>query len=270
MVGMRASVRTLGVMTIVKIVPLIALIVVGLAAKDPDIGISLPQFSDFESVVLLTFYAFMAFENSNMAAGELRNPKRTIPLALMTTLAAFTLFTMLVIWAYAAFAPQADGNENALAAAAGQLVGQFGVIAISLAAAFSIGANSLVGGIVTPRMTFGMGEQGTLPRIFAHVSNRFQTPDVSIVFFGGTAILFSLWAGFATLAVASALSRLVMYLLCGLALPVLEHREAERAPWWHLPVSALAVISSLWVASQAPAEAFQMLGLIIAVGNLTA
>jgi amino acid transporter len=48
-------------MTIVKIVPLIALIVVCLAAKDPDIGISLPQFSDFESVVLLTFYAFMAF-----------------------------------------------------------------------------------------------------------------------------------------------------------------------------------------------------------------
>jgi amino acid transporter len=169
-------------MTIVKIVPLIAHIVVGLAAKDPDIGIRLPQFSDFKSVVLLTFYAFMAFENGNMAAGELRNPKRTIPLALMTTLAAVTLITMLVIWAYAAFAPQANGNENAMAAAAGQLVGQFGVVAISLAAAFSIGANSLVGGIVTPRMTFGMGEQGTLPQIFAHVSNRFQTPDVSIVF----------------------------------------------------------------------------------------
>jgi amino acid transporter len=55
-------------------------------------------------------------------------------------------------------------------------------------------------------------------------------------------------AGFATLAVASTLSRLVMYLLCALALPVLGHREAERAPWWHLPVSVLAVISSLWVA----------------------
>lgn len=267
LLGMRTSVRTLGVMTVVKIAPLLLLIVLGLATRDPAIGLSLPQFSEFESVVLLTFYAFMAFENGNIAAGELRNPKRTIPLALMTTLAAVTLFYMLVIWAYAAIAPQADGNENALAAAAGQLAGQAGVIAVSLAAAFSIGANSLVGGIVTPRMTFGMGELGTLPRIFAHVSTRFQTPDVSILFYGATAILFSLWAGFATLAVASTLSRLVMYLLCALALPVLEHRETERPPWWHLPVSVLAVISSLWVASQASAEAFQMLGLIMLVGT---
>jgi amino acid transporter len=209
----------------------------------------------------------MAFENCTMAAGEVRNPKRTIPLAMMTTLACVTLFYMLVIWTYAAIAPQADGNENALAAAASQLVGQVGVIVISLAAAFSIGANSLVAGIVVPRMTFGMAEQGTLPRIFSHVSDRFQTPDVSILFLGGMAILFSLWAGFATLAVASTLSRLVMYLLCALALPVLGHREAERAPWWHLPVSVLAVISSLWVASQASAEAFQMFGFIMVVGT---
>ncbi len=267
LVGMQTSVRTLGVMTVVKIVPLLVLIVVGLAMKDPAIGLRLPQFSEFESVVLLTFYAFMAFENCTIAAGEVRNPKRTIPLAMMTSLACVTLFYMLVIWTYAAIAPQADGNENALAAAAGQLVGQVGVIVISLAAAFSIGANSLVSGIVLPRMTFGMAEQGTLPQIFAQVSNRFQTPHVSILFLGGMAILFSLWAGFASLAVASTLSRLVMYLLCALALPVLGHREVERAPWWHLPVSVLAVISSLWVASQASAEAFQMLGFMIFVGT---
>lgn len=139
---------------------------------------------------------------------------------------------MLVIWAYLVIAPQVGGEESALAAAAGDLMGQAGVIAISVAAAFSIGANTLSGGIVTPRMTFGMAEQGTLPRMFAHVSQRFQTPDVSIFFYGGAAILFSLWAGFATLAVASTLSRLVMYLLSAMALPVLKHREERQAAWW--------------------------------------
>lgn len=268
LVGMRTSMGTLGVMTAVKLVPLVGLVVVGLATRDPAVGFSLPEFTELESVVLLTFYAYMAFENGTFPAGELRDPKRTIPRALMTTLAAVALFYMLVIWAYLAIAPEVTGDESALAAAAGDLMGQAGVIAISLAAAFSIGANTLGGGIVTPRMTYGMAEQGTLPRIFAHVSQRFQTPDVSILFYGGTAILFSLWAGFAALAVASTLARLVMYFLTALALPVLQRRDAEKTPSWHLPIAVLASASSLWVASHASAEAFQMLGLILLVGTV--
>ena len=268
LVGMRTSMGTLGVMTVVKLAPLLVLVGLGLATRDPAVGLSLPDFSAFESVVLLTFYAYMAFENGTFAAGELRDPKRNIPLALMTTLAAVALFYMLVTWAYLAIAPAVIGDGSALAAAAGELMGQAGVVAISLAAAFSIGANTLSGGIVTPRMTYGMAEQGTLPRTFAHVSLRFQTPDISILFYGGAAILFSLWAGFAVLAVASTLSRLVMYLLTALALPVLEHRDAVKAPLWHLPVALLAAASSLWVASHASAEAFQMLGLILLVGTM--
>ncbi|MFB0613182.1 APC family permease [Aurantiacibacter poecillastricola] len=267
LVGTRASVRALGAMTLVKLLPLVALIVIGLATRDPAVGISLPEFSEFESVVLLTFYAYMAFENANFPAGELRNPRRTIPLALLTTIAAVALFYMLVIWAYLAIAPQAGDGESALAAAAEAVSGQAGAIVISIAAAFSIGANILNGGIVVPRMTYGMGEKGMLPRMFAHVSPRFQTPDVSILFYGGVAVAFSLWAGFAALAVASTLSRLVMYLLSALALPVLQKRDADNAPWWHLPLSMLAVLATLWVASHASGEAYRMLGLIFLVGT---
>jgi amino acid transporter len=190
-----------------------------------------------------------------------------VPLALLTTLAAVTLLYMLVIWAYLAIAPEVIGNESALAAAANNAMGHAGVIAISLAAAFSISANTLSGGIVTPRMTYAMAEQGTLPGIFSHISKRFQTPDVSILFYGAAAILFSLWAGFAALAVASTLSRLVMYLLSSLALPVLEHRDKTKAPWWHLLVAAIATLSTLWVASHASTEAYQMLGLILVAGT---
>ncbi len=266
LVGMRASVNTLGVMTAIKLVPLAILVVIGLVTRDPAVGFSLPEFSGFESVVLLTFYAYMAFENGNFPAGELRNPRRTIPLALMTTLAAVALLYMLVIWAYLAIAPDAGGGESALAAAAGDIAGPTGVIVISIAAAFSVAANTLNGGIVIPRMTYGMAEQGTLPAMFAHVSPRFRTPDVSVLFYGGVAILFSLWGGFAALAVASTLSRLVMYLLSALALPVLERRDEQKAPWWHLPVAILAAIATLWVASHASREAYQMLLTIFVVG----
>ena len=148
------------------------------------------------------------------------------------------------------------------------VMGPMGAIGLSLAAAFSISANTLSGGIVTPRMTYAMAEQGLLPRFFMHISPRFQTPDYSILFYGAAAILFSLWAGFAALAVASTLSRLVMYLLTALALPVLNRKSGEDAPWWHLVVAVLAALSSLWVAAQASAEAFQMLGFILLAGTV--
>lgn len=267
LVGMRTSVGTLGVMTVVKMAPLIGLVIFGLATRDPAIAFRLPQFSEFESVVLLTFYAYMAFENATFAAGEMRDPRRTIPLALMTTLGAVAVFYMLVIWAYLAIAPAVEGNESALAAAAEAVAGPTGAIVIAIAAAFSICANTLAGGIVTPRMTFGMAEQGLLPAAFAHVSRRYQTPDVSILFYGGIAILFSLWAGFATLAVASTLSRLVMYLLSALALPVLQRRDAVPAPWWHLPAALLAAASTLWVASDAKIEAYEVFGFLLVLGT---
>ena len=177
------------------------------------------------------------------------------------------LLYILVIWAYLAISPDVIGDESALAAAAGALSGPAGVVVISLAAAFSIAANTLGGGIVTPRMTYGMAEQQMLPSIFMHVSKRYHTPDFSILFNGATAILFSLWGGFAALAVASTLSRLVMYVLTCLALPVLEHREPTKPPFWHLPIALIGVVVSLWVASQAKLQAFQMLGLILVVGT---
>lgn len=267
LVGMRLSVGTLGVMTLIKLAPLVVLVIAGLAMRDPAVGFALPQFSAFEGVVLLTFYAYMSFENATFAAGEMQNAKRNVPLALITTVAGVALFYMAVIWAYLAIAPSVTGDESAMAAAAGDLMGPMGAIVLSLAAAFSISANTLSGGIVTPRMTYAMAEQGLLPRFFMHISPRFQTPDYSILFYGAAAILFSLWAGFAALAVASTLSRLVMYLLTALALPVLNAKSGEDAPWWHLVVAVLAALSSLWVAAQASAEAFQMLGFILLAGT---
>lgn len=266
LIGMRASVNMLGLMTAVKVLPLAGLVVLGLTTRDPTVALALPEFSQFESVVLLTFYAFMAFENGTFAAGEVHDAKRTVPRALMVTIGAVAALYVLVILAYLAVSPEVGEGESALAAAAGDLIGQSGVIVISIAAAFSIAANSLSGGIVTPRMTYGMAEQGMLPRVFAHVSPRFRTPDVSILFYGGTAIVFSLWGGFAVLAAASTLSRLVMYLLSSIALPVIEHRDEKKVPFWHLPIAFLAASSTVWVASHASTRAFLMLGIILLVG----
>ncbi|MBX7541033.1 APC family permease [Qipengyuania sp. GH29] len=265
--GMRKSIGTLGMMTTLKLAPLALLVIAALFAGQGDVKLALPEFSDAETVILLTYYAFMGFESVTLPAGEMRKPKRDVPLALVTTLAAVTLLYMLVIWAYLLAAPGAGNDGNALVGAAEEVMGQFGAFAIVVAAAFSIGANSFAGAISLPRMTFGMAERGMLPRWFAYVHPRYLTPFNSILAYGTGGILFGLWEGFAVLAIAGTLTRLVTYLISCAALPVLERRDGASNAL-HLVVALLAFGSSVWVASHADMKALLVLGGIIVGGTL--
>lgn len=265
--SMRGSIGTLGALTAVKLLPLLALVAAALLGGGADIGFALPEFSAAETVVLLTFYAFIGFETVTISAGEMKRPKRDVPLALGTMVAAVTLLYMAVIWAYIAISPVGTSEENALALAAGEVMGPLGSLALVVAAAFSIGANTLNNGINTPRLTYGMAERGMLPRWFMAVSPRFYTPVNSILFYGGASIAFGLWEGFMVLALAATLTRLLTYGISAAALPVIERREGRIDPV-HGAVALLAIIGTIWVGSHANAEAWTVFGGVIVLGTL--
>lgn len=265
--GMRASVGTLGLLTAIKLLPLGALVVSALFSGG-DLGeVALPQFSAVESVILLTFYAFIGFEVVVDTAGEMKNPKRDIPRAIVAMVVAVTLIYMAMIWAFILIGPETADETNALAGAARASMGPIGALAIVLAASFSIGANSFASGIAQPRLSYGMAERGLLPRWFEYVHPRYLTPSNSILFYGVFAILFGLWEGFELLAVAGTLIRLVTYVVVSLALPVLEHREGRIVPL-HLACALFAVASSVFIATQAEAKAWIVFAGLVAAGAL--
>ncbi len=263
--GMRASVGTLGVMTAIKLVPLAALVVSAFFAGGELGDVSLPEFSRVETVILLTFYAFIGFEGVIEAAGEFKNPKRDVPLSIVTMVSGVTLIYMAVIWAFILIGPEFAGENNALAGSAEAAMGQIGSLAIVIAASFSIGANNFASGVAQPRLMYGMARRGMLPKWFEYVHPRFLTPFNAILFYGVAAILFGLWEGFTVLAVAGTLIRLVTYIVTSCALPVLEHREGRIVPL-HLACVIFAVGSSLFIASQTALQAWLVLGGILFVG----
>ncbi len=267
LVGMNRAVGALGVMTVIKVVPLAALVISALFAGDPAIGFAVPEFSAIETVVLLTFYAFMGFEAVVEPAGEMRRPRRDIPLAIITMVAAVTALYMAVIWAYLAIAPAVENEENALAGAALEAMGDIGAVAIVIAAAFSIAANNFNGATTQPRILYGMAQRGMLPRWFGGVSKRYGTPANAILFTGGASIAFGMWEGFAVLAVAGTLIRLVTYGICAAALPVLEYRENALNPI-HLACAVAAVGISVFVALQVDEQAVLVLAGLLGLGTL--
>lgn len=266
LVGMRRAVGALGVMTAIKVLPLVLLVLSAFIAGDPGIGFVLPEFSAVETVILLTYYAFMGFEAIVEPAGEMHEPRRNLPLAIVSMVAAVTALYMGVIWAYLAIAPARE-TDNALAGAAQESMGQVGAVMIVIAAAVSIGANNFNGATTQPRLVYGMATRGMLPRWFLGVSKRFRTPANAILFTGAASIAFGMWEGFAVLAVAGTLVRLVTYLISAAALPVLEHREGNMRPF-HTAMAALAILSTLWVATQVDTQAIAVLAGLLALGTV--
>lgn len=267
LLGMRSSVATLGALTVLKLFPLALVVLAALFGGFTSQKIVLPEFGQLESVILLLFYAFTGFESATVPAGELRNPKRDLPRVLVTMLAGVTAIYALVIWAYLTIAPDEGANVNALAGAAEVALGRWGALLLVLGAGFSIAANNFASLVVMPRMAFGMAQQGMLPAWFERLSPRFLSPANSIACYGLLAAIFSVWGGFAALAAASTLTRMLTYVISAAALPAIERREGAINPI-HLVVAILAISASVWIASHADATAWTMFGTLMAIGTL--
>ncbi|PKP98626.1 MAG: cationic amino acid transporter [Alphaproteobacteria bacterium HGW-Alphaproteobacteria-15] len=270
--GMRNSVGSVAVGTVLKLTPILLLCGVAYASGGIASEFTLPRFGQFESVALLVYFAFSGAEVGAYSAGELKRPRRDLPLTMLGSLALITAFYMAVQWAFiASGAPQSDGDSTPLAAAAGAVMGDAGVLIISLAAIFSIATNALNYFIGGPRMIFGMADRGLLPKTFAHVSPRFQTPDRAVLLFAAVVAVMLSSGAFVFLAQVTSLGSTVTSLLVIASFVVLMRRTDERHNgrlalyWW--PVMAVSGGFTVFTMIQAPASAFGLMIVLLIVGT---
>ena len=271
--GMRSAIGGLAVGTFLKLTPIFVLCVAAFAAGGLATHFELPSFGKIQSVALLTYFAFNGTASVANAAGEIKDPRRTLPLSMLLSLAATILFYMLVQWAYiAAGAPASSGDATPLAAAAGVVLGKAGIAALTLAAIFSITTNSIAYFLAGPRVVFAMAERGLLPSALAHVSRRFMTPDRSILFFTLIVAGISFSGAFAFLATVVSLAGQVIALgmFASFVRLRLNGREASGdgfSPLWAFIVF-LGVCFAIYISAQAPPRAFVLLGGMILAGAL--
>ncbi len=262
MVGVRRAVRTLDVLTLLKALPLIALALWGLAWSAgawPPPGPP-PPLSAMEAAALVILYAFVGFENSVVPADETTDAARTIPRALIATLVATVGIYFLVQLAYVAIMPAGPAPAAPLAALAEALIGPAGALLLTATALASIAGNLAGSMTSTPRVTYALAGQGSLPRWFGAVSRRWATPANSILFMGLAGIALAVTGSFLWLAIVSTLARLFVY---GASIAALPKAERPGAATWAMIAAALAVC--LWAAAQSKWQSWAMLaGLVIA------
>ena len=272
--GVKDGVRTMGFFTILKVLPLILLVLLGLqhVTADALIPSASAVIEDLGGTTLLLVYAYVGFETMAVTAGETAEPRRTLPRALIRTVIGTGLLYFLIVLVFISVIPEDTYADATLVDVGRSLAGAAGAIGITLAAVFSIGGNLAGTMIAGPRLIFALAENRLLPAWFGNIHPKYATPDHSILVMGGLALVMALTGSFVELAVASSLSRMLSYILSIASLPIIRNRasDAMKARAYRIrggyivPLIGLAIC--VWLAAQATAENWRTVGILLAIG----
>jgi basic amino acid/polyamine antiporter, APA family len=233
--GVRAGTRVSNAFTAAKLVPLLAVIVLGMAVmlahhateqSATDVHASTGQW--LKAMLLLAF-AYGGFETALVPVSEASNPRRDAPFALFTALIVCTLIYAAIQWVVVATLPDAAHSERPLADVARLAIGTFGGALVAVGALISVYGYLCAKILGMPRVTFALAEQGDFPRVFALVHPRFKTPYVSLFVFAALVWIFALIGEFKWNVTLSAMARLFYYGVGCAALPMLRKKRPGGA-----------------------------------------
>ncbi len=150
----------------------------------------------------LAFYAFIGFEDMVNVAEEVREPRRTLPLAIYSALIlAVVLYVLVALVAVLAIDVETLATSTAplvdVVAAAGSGDARRMIAAFSL---LSVTNSALAQIIMASRIIYGMSRDAALPTWFSEVSPRSSTPVRATLFTGLIVLLFALALPLVTLA----------------------------------------------------------------------
>lgn len=247
LLGIRQAAIVSNAFTVGKLVPIIIFIAAGLFFLNPqafEFGPS-PTTGDFSKSVLLLVYAFTGFEMATIPAGEVRDPQRSLPRALLIAiLVVATLYIMIQVVCVGTL-PGLAQSSKPLADAGSQFLGAAGGAIISAGAIISITGNLNILLLSGSRLPFAMAEQKQLPAFVGSIHTRFFTPYVSIMITAGLMLFLTLKSSFVAALTISTIARLVTYGTTCLALPVFRAKRDAPAAMFRLPGGTIIAILSL-------------------------
>ena len=213
--------------------------------------------------MVYTVLAFIGFEASAPLGEEAKDPKRTIPRAVILSCVLIGVFYLICYYgAIVYFGPDkaADPKNGFFAfnggdpwdGLASKVWGPFAILVL-LAIINSAFANSNAGANAATRVGYALARVGILPRVLASVHPRFKTPYIAVHVQGALGIAVALILGlvlggpllaFALLGTVATLIIVCIYILTNLANIVFytrEHRD-ELNPVWNVIVPVLGII----------------------------
>ena len=184
--GIREAVGLAAFMTLIEIGGLLAIVAAGVW-RNPAILSDLPlafeglgagaPWHGILGASLIAFFAFIGFEGMVNVAEEVKQPERTLPLAIAITLLVSSLLYIAVVWVVSRSVPAAElaASTAPLSLAYRHLTGASPLV-VSLIAIFATINGVIVQMVMSSRVIYGLSRQGMFPSAFGHVAKITHTP----------------------------------------------------------------------------------------------
>lgn len=276
--GVKYGSKVISILTLAKLLPLLLLLLFGW----PKIELSNfnwtvdYDFTNLGEACLILFFAFVGGEAALTAGGEIKNPKRTVPLGLLTGI-------LVVIATYLCIHVLAQGvlgqnlykfKEAPLAEIATLVFGVAGPTLIVLATALAI-LGAISGDILAmPRFLFASSKDNLLPRVLSEIHPKFKTPYISILTYSFIAFALSMSGSFKGLAILSSSANLITYFAVVLSLWRLKKKgklsqEAGgteiKVPLLLLPIILLTIV---WLLTHLSIHEYSALFIFLSICTL--
>ena len=254
--GASESAKVNAAMVIIKLGVLLLFVVIGLQGWNSD---NLSDFAPFglngiTSAAGIIFFSYIGLDAVSTAGEEVKNPRRTMPLAIIIALITVTTVYIAVAVVAVAAQPVADfkGQEAGLSAILEKVTGSTTPATILAAGAvISIFSVTLVTIYGQTRILFAMGRDGMVPPIFHRVNPRTLTPVPATII---AAVVISLLAGLLPidfLAEMTSIGTLVAFLIVSIGVIVLRRTAPDLPRGFKVPgypvTPVLSIAGCIWI-----------------------
>lgn len=240
-VGVLESLALIALLTVVEVSGLLAVVVAGfLAPPGPDwpplAELTAPPVAGIAAAIALSVFAFIGFEDLTNMAEEAKEPEKVMPKAILLALAITAALYLLVSLAAVRVTAHAElrGSEQPVALIWEQATGTSAAYLSAIAVAAAL--NGVLAQIVmASRVLFGLGRRTVALGSLAQSDPRFGTPVRATVLVGAAVLGAALLLPVETLAEATAIILLAVFVMVNAALIRLHRREPAapfRVPTW--------------------------------------
>jgi basic amino acid/polyamine antiporter, APA family len=206
-------------------------------------GTGFPGWSSFGVMVLAALWAYDGWNNLPMAAGEVRDPARNLPRAIVGgALIVFLVYALVNLGYFHAVpmseiltsAPNVDGAPSVAAKAATQFFGDITRVLFAAAMAFSA-LSAMNGSMLTgARVPYAVATDGLAPRPLARLSGA-RIPITAVLVQGALSCVYATGGGFDDLTDAVVFASWMFYALNAGSVLMLRRREPDRPRPFRVP-----------------------------------
>lgn len=241
-IGIRESAWTNTIFTIIEAAGLILIIIIGFTVLNPEpvnYTDSPYGFTGIAIAFVLIFFAFIGFEDMANVAEEVKNPRKTLPRAIILSVLISGIVYILVSLAVVRVV---NWEELATSSAPMAMVAERGLgseahIILSSIALFAITNTVLITLVAGSRIFYGMAREKVFPSLLEKIHFKTKTPWVAVLVILITSIGFTFIGDIVIVANITVFAIVITFASVNLAVIVLRYTEPDLERKFRVPLN---------------------------------